>query len=119
MGLCMAMGRAFGLRWIFIGGPDIFAMGAEEMLNELVSNFSTSHALSLGMFSSVGEKGGCSGLSGVGCLGITSSSTSSSRSSLSVRPNTSAAGSGKHSGTHSRFLSALREMSVVFTPSAK
>ena len=86
MGLWIATGIALVFIWIFIGGPDILSMGAEAMLKELGEKESSSHFLSLGMFSSVHGNGGEAGLSGVGCLLIISSSLSSSMSSFSVTP---------------------------------
>ena len=52
----MATGMALGLTWIFMGGPDILAMGADDMLKELAENASTSQSFSLGMFSSMKGK---------------------------------------------------------------
>ena len=70
-----------------MGGPDILAIGAEDVLKQLVEKAFASQLFSLGMFSSVKGNGGWIGLSGVGCLGtITSSSSSSSTSSFSVTP---------------------------------
>ena len=112
---------ALGSTWIFIDGPDIFAMGAGDVLKEqLAENAFTSQSFNLVMCSSIKGKVGWLGPSGVGCLGtITSSSSSSFMSSFSVRPYTRAAGRGQCSGTHPRFLRALRETSVVFTPLVK
>ena len=77
--------------WIFIGGPNILAKGADDMLKLLDENLSTSQALSFGLYYSVGAKGSRSGLAGVGCLGMDTSSSVSFSSfllSLSVRDDT-------------------------------
>ena len=52
-----ATGMALGSTWIFIGGPDILAIGAEEVLKELVANISSNQCLSLGIFSGVQGNG--------------------------------------------------------------
>ena len=78
MGLCMAMGSAWVLMWIFMGLPIILARGAEEVLNLLRENVSSSQAFSLGTFTSMAGKGSSSARSGVSCHGLTSFLSSSS-----------------------------------------
>ena len=67
---------------IFIGAPVIFDNEADDVLKLLAEQCSTSQALNFGTFSSVGGKGISSGLSGVGSVGLITSSLSSSLLSL-------------------------------------
>ena len=78
-----------------MGGPDILAMGADDVLNELVAKTSSSQCFSLPMFSSVHGNGGLSGLSGVGCLSTIFGSSSSSLSFLSLTLKACTAGRGQ------------------------
>ena len=47
-GLWIVTGTAFGSTLIFMGGPNIFAMGADDMLKELFENASINQDFNFG-----------------------------------------------------------------------
>ena len=100
----MALGLAAGSTWIVIGGPDILARGADDVLKEELANLSTSHFFNFGRFSRVGGNGIFSGMFGVSSLlenpAASSGDWSSSTSMLSLEVERSA----EHSARFTRGL---------------